>query len=399
MRIAALPAGTQSADPRSRTLMGNCYFIGTSWGDAAVPQQFRALASELAQRGHRAILLVDGQRKDAEDPQGNPAVYTWPSERPTQLRDAMFLLGLARRYRPDCLIANFGSTNVMILTGRLTGIPVRIAWRHTLDSQIALDARVPRWKARWLKARKALIYRVSTHLVANSQATAEELQQLPLVRFRRDKTTVFCYSLADPLSAQPGELRQARRVGTEFVCPGRFHPSKGQDVLIRAVAMLKDQFPDVCVEFLGDGPARGVCEQLAQRLGIQECCRFVGSVSHAQVLACMAGALATVVPSRSEAFGLVNIESMSVGTPVVASKVGGIPEIIRDGVDGFLVPPEDPQALAEKLGLLLANPELADGMGTAARKRFLDCFEQRGAVARLADWLEEVVQAARKRGC
>ncbi len=378
--------------------MRNCYFIGTSWGDAAVPQQFCALASELAHRGHRAILLVDGQRKDVEDHQGNPAVYTWPSRRPTKLRDAVFLLRLIQRYRPDCLIANFASTNVMILTGWLTAVPVRIAWCHTLRSQLALDSRLPPWKWQWLQVRKSLVYALSTHLVAVANALAEELQRDPLRILRRARTVVSYNSLGDPLPGGLGECPRESRSRTRFTCAARFDPSKGQDVLIRAVAMLKDEFPDVRVEFLGDGPTRLVCEGLAESLGVKAHCHFAGCVSHNEVMRRMAGAVAKVLASRSDACPLVAIESMSVGTPVVASKVGGIPEIIRDGVDGFLVPPEDPQALAEKLSLLLANPQLADGMGTAARSRFLEHFEQWGAVTRLADWLEQLVQLTRKRG-
>jgi glycosyltransferase involved in cell wall biosynthesis len=109
----------------------------------------------------------------------------------------------------------------------------------------------------------------------------------------------------------------------------------------------------------------------------------------------MAESALTVVPSRSEAFGLVVIESMAVGTPAVASAVGGIPEIIRDGVDGFLVPPDDPAALADKIGLLLSNAELRHKMGLNARERFLSRFEQSRVVKEQADWLEQIVAAGR----
>lgn len=109
----------------------------------------------------------------------------------------------------------------------------------------------------------------------------------------------------------------------------------------------------------------------------------------------MATASVCVVPSRSEAFGRVNIEAMAAGTPVVASGVGGIPEIVRDGQDGFLVPPDNPQALADKLRLILSDPALRAAMGQSARQRFLDCFEQQANVARQADWFEALVAHSR----
>jgi glycosyltransferase involved in cell wall biosynthesis len=105
----------------------------------------------------------------------------------------------------------------------------------------------------------------------------------------------------------------------------------------------------------------------------------------------MALASATVVPSRSEGFGLVNIESLAVGTPVVASSVGGIVEVIRDGVDGFLVPPDNPEEMVEKLLLLLSNAPLRRAMSRNARERFLTTFEQGKVVREQADWFEKIV--------
>lgn len=131
--------------------------------------------------------------------------------------------------------------------------------------------------------------------------------------------------------------------------------------------------------------------QLARDLGVEDRCTFGGAVGHQEVLAAMASSMATVVPSRSEAFGLVNIESLAVGTPVIASGVGGIVEIIRDGVDGFLVPPEAPEALAKKVEMLLSDPELRQTMSTNARERFLTRFERSKIVKQQVEWLESVV--------
>jgi glycosyltransferase involved in cell wall biosynthesis len=111
-------------------------------------------------------------------------------------------------------------------------------------------------------------------------------------------------------------------------------------------------------------------------------------VEHGEVLRKMAAAMATVVPSRSEAFGLVNIESMAVGTPVVGSAVGGIVEIVRDGKDGFLVPPDDPSALATRLETVLTHPQLRRELSRRARERFLAEFEQSRSVREQADWQE-----------
>jgi glycosyltransferase involved in cell wall biosynthesis len=183
---------------------------------------------------------------------------------------------------------------------------------------------------------------------------------------------------------------EARTPG-RLVCVGRFFPSKGQDVLIRALAIITHTHPAVSLELIGEGPEQQACQNLARTLGLEQRCHFLGAIQHDEVLRHMASAVATVVPSRSEAFGLVNIESMAVGTPVVASAVGGITEIVRDGQDGFLVPPDAPELLAERLSQMLAKPKLALVMGANARQRFLSLFEQQRAVAEQADWLENIM--------
>jgi glycosyltransferase involved in cell wall biosynthesis len=145
------------------------------------------------------------------------------------------------------------------------------------------------------------------------------------------------------------------------------------------------------VDFLGDGPTRPECETLARELGVTKSCRFVGVITHQEVLTAMSQADLTVVPSRCEAFGLVALESLAVGTPVLASAVGGLREIIQDDQQGRLVPAGDPAALAEGLKVLLNDPAGYSRMSEAVRKRFLTAFEQRQAVQTKADWLESLL--------
>ncbi len=171
-------------------------------------------------------------------------------------------------------------------------------------------------------------------------------------------------------------------------CPGRLDYSKGQDVLLRALPGLARRFPGLEIRFLGQGPQRAKLLRLAAQLGVAAVCQFPGEVPHEQVLRELSQSAVATVPSRHESLGLVNIEALSVSTPVVASNVGGIPEIIRDGLDGLLVPPEDPAALEACLGRLLANAQLRAEMGRNGRARFLSAFEAQGRVSQYADWIE-----------
>jgi glycosyltransferase involved in cell wall biosynthesis len=210
------------------------------------------------------------------------------------------------------------------------------------------------------------------------------------------KCQVFWNSLEDPLSLSG--LAPKSEAGSSdprrFVCVGRFAASKGQEVLLKAMAQAALRHPDATVEFIGDGSTRVVCEEMARKLGLRERCRFFGILPHPEVLSRMAGALAVIVPSRNEAFGLVNIESMSLGVPVIGSNTGGIAEIVRDGVDGFLFPPGDHDALAARMMTLLENETLRAQMGASARRRFLEHFESTRAVKEQARWIIEQVSNA-----
>lgn len=369
------------------------FFIATSARDMSVPRHFRALAAELAARGRRVVVLVDGQRSDVVDQRTNPSTLTWPSLRPTAVRDAVFLYQLIREYRPACLIANFGSTNLMMAGGAALSVPCRVCWYHTLSAQVDSDSRRSSCALKLLRLRKRLVYRAATHIVPVSHAAAADLChafQVP-----RRKLRVFHNAVADPLDGSAPQPQRCRR--RDLLCAGRLYPTKGQDVLLRALALLKPRFPDCRVRFVGEGPDRLRYEALARELGVEGNCEFVGELPADQVTTLMASAAATVVPSRIDNCPLVIIESLAVGTPVVASAVGGIVELVRDGREGFLVPSGDPVALAGRLRMLLDDGDGAASIGLRARKRFETDFEQRRVILQQADWLEELATASVRR--
>lgn len=364
------------------------FIIGTTLADNPVPRHFVGLAQTLCDRGHRVVVIAPHRKVELESPEANPAIFTWPSERPTRPRDAMFFQRMLERYRPSCLISNFSAVNLMTILGGCARVPVRLAWYHTVAGQLMQDGSVSFWKRQLLTLRKRVVYRAATHVIANSQASALDVQQV--YRVPQYKCRVFHNALADPFHE---DACREPVVAGRLVCVGRLAPSKGQDVLIRALALIQKKHPLAQIDFVGEGPQAWALQQLAQRLEVADRCNFCGRAPHREVLRRMAGAVVTIVPSRHEAFGLVNIESMAVGTPVIASAVGGIIEIVRDGLDGFLVPPDNVECLAAKLDCVLSNSQLRDKMGERARQRFLERFEIRRAVSEQADWLESLVDS------
>ena len=175
---------------------------------------------------------------------------------------------------------------------------------------------------------------------------------------------------------RPRDRRECRRaLGIESDRPvllwvGRLEKLKGVDVLIDAVAQLDD--PRVLLLLVGgdEGAAglRAELEAQAAAAGLAGCVRFTGPVAHEQLPAYYGAADVCVVPSYYESFGLVAVEALASGTPVVASRVGGLVSTVTDGVNGYLIPWRCPEPFAEKLEVLLRNPELRANFGRAARR-------------------------------
>lgn len=143
---------------------------------------------------------------------------------------------------------------------------------------------------------------------------------------------------------------------------GRLVPQKGFDVLLRAWS--KSALPDFDLVIAGDGVARAELEQLAADLNVDAV--FLGAVTRRDVPGLFRGAQAFVLPSRHEPMGIVSLEAMAAGTPVVATRVGGVPELVHDGETGVLVPPDDVQALSAALQRVLRDADLRSRLAASA---------------------------------
>jgi len=150
---------------------------------------------------------------------------------------------------------------------------------------------------------------------------------------------------------------------------GRLVPIKGHTWLLRAVPQVLAEFPQACVVLIGDGPLLGELKELAADLGISQHVVFLGT--RHDIPECLAVLDLFVLPSLNEGMGRALLEAMAVGCPVVATRVGGIPDVVADGTTGLLVPPRDDRALAEAILTLLRDRSRRAAYGEAAR-RYVD---------------------------
>jgi glycogen(starch) synthase len=174
----------------------------------------------------------------------------------------------------------------------------------------------------------------------------------------------------DAPAPSPTRTREWNRL----FCIGRLVPAKGFDVALTAVASLRARFPGLRLVIAGDGPMRRELETRAAELGLGHAVDFRGWVAPEEVPTLLDGGGIVLMPSRREGLGLVAVQAALMGCPIVASRVGGLPEVVVHEKTGLLVEREDPRGLADAIAFLLDHPDVAEHLGRAARVRTQDVF-------------------------
>lgn len=247
-----------------------------------------------------------------------------------------------KRIRPDVLHAHwwFPGGFVAAIVARLTRTPL-VVTLHGTDVHLAERPGL-RALARWTLRSADVVGVVS-----------EAMHHEAIARLDVAAGQLAFLRMPVPLSvSQPpsGEAAAELPPPLRLVAVGRLSPEKGFSVLLDALA----QLDDVELDLFGDGPLRGELRAQAVRSGARV--RFHGARPRREIAAALAGSHALVVPSLREGLGLVALEALAASRPVVASRVGGLVETVADGVDGILVAPGDPDALAGALRKLPLPP-------------------------------------------
>ena len=174
---------------------------------------------------------------------------------------------------------------------------------------------------------------------------------------------------------------------------GRLTPAKGQHILIEACALLREWDRSFRLVVVGAGPDEASLKAMAHRLGLDKIVTFTGALNQAAVRDWYAQSDVFVLPSFAEGIPVVLMEAMACQVPCVTTRITGIPELIRDGVDGLLVQPSDVQALADALATLMDDPILRSELGEAGRMRVQECYDLKKNVHRLGQLFQHRLQA------
>lgn len=236
---------------------------------------------------------------------------------------------------------------------------------------------------------------VSSRIVCLTQL---EISQFLRARIGRKNQYTYIYNGIDLDRFKPhSERREAQRrslklLKHDVVCAtvGRLVPVKGQADLLKAFAQASQQEPDLRLLMIGDGELRSELEAFARDAGVAHRVHFLGW--REDVADLLDAADVFVLSSLNEGLGLVLLEAMAKGLPIIATSVGGVPEVIGDDETGVLVPPSDPNALADAMTKLVRNEDLRDQLREAGLRRVRSTFSVDAAFVKTASLYRDLLK-------
>jgi glycosyltransferase involved in cell wall biosynthesis len=265
------------------------------------------------------------------------------------------------------------------LAARLAGVPIVVSTKHGRNYPTSLIARLT----------NRLACAICSDLIGVSADCAAIWHKVEAAR--AEKVSVIVNGIdtaAFPYSSRPpgGPVRA--------VSVARLSAVKDPLTLLRATRRVIDDEPDFRLDLVGDGPLRSEVEAEIARLRLERVVRMHGTLG--DVRGVLAGASFFVLASTSEGVSMTLLEAMATGLPVVATGVGGTPEVVVDGTTGLLVHPRDPGALADTMLWLLRRPETRQRMGLAARRRVEERFAMRHTIEAYDGLYRRAIEAHRQ---
>ena len=365
--------------------MKNILHLTEVWDTGGAENVFISLVENLDKTRYNSdvCLLRNGWLKTQLDRRGVETLVI-PQHRSFDFPWLYQLVKLLRRRSIDVIHAHEFAMNVYgALLSRITGIPNVT----TVHGKNYYCEKLRRRLGYRFAARQSIMVAVSEDLkqflVKSTAIPPERIRVVPNgINLNRYLTNGEDATVRRELGIKAG----SPVIGTV----GNLFAVKGQIYLIRACRIVAKTFPDFVLLVAGEGEELTVLQTEAHDLGIQENVKFLGF--REDVPSLLQAMDVFVLPSLSEGLPLSVLEAQALQKPVVASDVGGVPEVVEDGISGFLVPPKNPQALADKILLLLRNTQLATDLGKEGRKRVEQAFSLEHMIQEYQSLYEELFQ-------
>ena len=323
------------------------------------------LLPSLQSLGYEYLVVTtksDPDQPDTEDYKGTPIhrFPFWSHTTYTQIDEFMHIrqkvAALKRTFAPDLVHINaVDASNLFhLLTANVDHVPLLVTlhgeWPTRHDGVVKRTLSAADWVAGCSRAVLECGRQLSPDILSRSSVIHNGLEVPVLV--------------PQPLPFEPPRL----------LCIGRLSPEKGFDLAVTAFATVVRRFPRARLLIAGDGVSRSELEQQVAKQGIRHCVDFLGWVEPAEVLPLVNGSTMVLMPSRQESLPMVALEAALMARPVVATRVGGLPEVVEHEQSGFLVETGDSRAFGAAIESLLRQPSLALQMGQAARSRAQQMF-------------------------
>lgn len=273
------------------------------------------------------------------------------------------LYHLFRSYRPHVVHTHLYVLRYVLLPALLCRVPVIV---HTVHNVAQKEVDKIGKAVHWVAFRVGSVVPVSiSQEVANTVHTVYGRGVYTPVIYNGIPTERFISRAKRDNAAEKKDLI--------LLHVGRFAPQKNHLLLIEAFALAINECPEMQLWLVGDGELKAAIQKKVMEMGLEGKVLFLGLRNDIPKL--MAESDLLILSSDYEGVPLVVLEAMAAGKPVISTAVGGVPELVVDGITGFLVPPGQPEALAQAILKLATNPELRQSMGEAAQRRAVELFD------------------------
>ena len=323
--------------------------ISTSKFGTAIPDYFKYLGEEFNNNNFLVIFIFDGKVKTLPPNGKNIKYFTYPNQRPTRLKDFIFICKIIKKEKPVLCISNFGSTNIVSIASYVFGVPNRINYLHTSPNQLRIDSKKNSIHDWFLIQRKILILKINTHVITNSTMMSELITKS--FKIKKNKISVLPYLLEK--SKNNWEPLDKREFSICIV--GRLSLSKGHKNLLYAFNECLKTNPKLNLLIVGNGPEKNTLQKLTESLKQKNRVAFLGNIPNKDIGAIFSKCFASISASKSEAFGIVNIESLREGTPVICTNTEGAKDIIVNGKNGFIVDLIKKNDLSKTISKIIEN--------------------------------------------